>query len=577
MQPEQVARRSCPPRGLAFNLLVACCACACDHAAEPRSVDCDQAAVCVDSDCDTLCDDAEDAKHMRDTDRDGTPDFLDLDADGDGVPDMEEAGDDDPRTPAFDRNLDGKPDYLDKHYPLDVGKTRGAGGAGETMTTTSAATSPNTCGAPLDLGCASREAESCNGLDDDCNGAIDEGVACECLRGQVRACFLGAPGQRHVGACTDGTQVCTGSGAAHWGPCTHSTGPRDELCNGVDDDCNGCVDEQGSCESGLSCPSPNDPRTPIAQPFAPYLLDAGLFYTGSDVQGYQWYIAGSPCDRLAGAIDPEASATRGDLSYTLANADKQRAQATFTLSGDYDVMLRIVTARGDLHCGFTIHVRGPGLRVELCWDKTGPASRGDAVDLDLHVAKRGATDAFLTPTDCYAQTCSGTDTPWDYADTFPASRCTGESARNYALYEDFGGCPNPRLEADYDLNATSLARYGAENINLDSPRQGDQFRVMVHYKASQRDAADADDAGMPAVVETHPIVNIYCDGALRGSFGGIPELLGDGDELGLASPGQMWRVADIVSSDGTCSVDPLAPRGVGSGYWVSGFDASYAD
>jgi hypothetical protein len=87
-------------------------------------LECDQGAFCADADCDTICDDAEDAQHKRDSDRDGTPDFEDLDSDADGIPDLEEAGDDDPKTPPIDRNEDGVADFIDKHYPLDQGKNR---------------------------------------------------------------------------------------------------------------------------------------------------------------------------------------------------------------------------------------------------------------------------------------------------------------------------------------------------------------------------------------------------------------------------------------------------------------------
>jgi len=97
---------------------------------------------------------------------------------------------------------------------------------------------------------------------------------------------------------------------------------------------------------------------------------------------------------------------------------------------------------------------------------------------------------------------------------------------------------------------------------------------MVHYAANTSAQADG-DAGMPAAYETHPIVNVYCDGELRGTFGGIPEVLGDPEEVGLSYEGQMWRVADIVSADGTCNVTALKAPETDSGYWVSTFDASY--
>jgi len=151
------------------------------------------------------------------------------------------------------------------------------------------------------------------------------------------------------------------------------------------------------------------------------------------------------------------------------------------------------------------------------------------------------------------------------------------SAQNYQTYALLGYCPNPRLDADNRLDTKSASKYVTENISLDAPASGDRFRVMVHYNTSL--AADAldEDAGIAPAVETHPIVNVYCDGDLRGSFGGAPEQLGDLEEVGLSYPGTMWRVADIVSGNGTCSVNPLVPPKVGFGYWVTGFDASYGE
>ncbi|MBX3250887.1 MAG: putative metal-binding motif-containing protein [Myxococcales bacterium] len=77
------------------------------------------------------------------------------------------------------------------------------------------------------------------GVDEDCDGAVDEG--CPCVTGETRSCGT------DVGACTLGTQTCT---SGSWGACAGGVSPRLETCNGVDDDCDGNVDEGtggGSC------------------------------------------------------------------------------------------------------------------------------------------------------------------------------------------------------------------------------------------------------------------------------------------------------------------------------------------
>ena len=85
--------------------------------------------------------------------------------------------------------------------------------------------------------------EECgNDVDDDGDGETDEGCGCEA--GSERACFLGPPAARGVGACAEGLQVCDDSTEfPEWGVCTGAVAPTPEACfNGIDDDCDGLVD-----------------------------------------------------------------------------------------------------------------------------------------------------------------------------------------------------------------------------------------------------------------------------------------------------------------------------------------------
>jgi hypothetical protein len=81
--------------------------------------------------------------------------------------------------------------------------------------------------------------ETCDGaLDENCNGQIDEG--CACTNGAARSCYTGAAGTAGVGVCHAGTQTCAGG---QWGACVGQVVPGAETCDGVDNDCNGTIDD----------------------------------------------------------------------------------------------------------------------------------------------------------------------------------------------------------------------------------------------------------------------------------------------------------------------------------------------
>ncbi len=71
--------------------------------------------------------------------------------------------------------------------------------------------------------------ETCNGKDDDCNGATDETFATIDL-----ACTSSRPG-----VCAPGKLGCVDAGVV----CAPQAMPSAELCNGLDDDCNAMIDE----------------------------------------------------------------------------------------------------------------------------------------------------------------------------------------------------------------------------------------------------------------------------------------------------------------------------------------------
>jgi hypothetical protein len=88
-------------------------------------------------------------------------------------------------------------------------------------------------------------AETCNGLDDDCDGVPDDGIA---LAGVPLGGDCDGPGE-----CGPGVVECADDGSAR---CSSAPGGSDdgavaEACNGLDDDCDGATDEDATWPQDL--------------------------------------------------------------------------------------------------------------------------------------------------------------------------------------------------------------------------------------------------------------------------------------------------------------------------------------
>ena len=403
----------------------------------------------------------------------------------------------------------------------------------------------------------------CNGLDDDCDGEVDEG--CSCSAGQTQPCFAGPPNFRNKGTCQDGVQTCKVSmrgtkSVGVWGDCVGGISPKQDVCDFADNNCNGCNDEKLCCAPAIDCSF----DIGVAQPFNDKIIDGTQIYDTShqfnDAESatWEWTLTKGPCDIVLGTTSfaTKGATTAAGLSgdgtakASVSGVGLSQFKVKFQLSGNYVLHLKVTRPNGEVYeCEWVLKVVSDGLRIELCWDTHSTR------DIDLHLGKNGVTTDWTGNTACYYAYCKGNPEGTSSDHSAPNWNISGwgyAKTMNYNKQGHWVELPNPRLDIDNIADGPV-----PENINLDNPNNGDTFRVGVKYFSNSG--------------TTHPVINVYCGGTLKATYGVEPQV------SGFTKSPYFWKVVEIKwVGDYASDACELTPRwNEGTGYVVDTSVPSY--
>jgi hypothetical protein len=376
------------------------------------------------------------------------------------------------------------------------------------------------------------------GLDDNCNGLVDEG--CGCTPGAVHWCFRGDPSYRNTPGCFDGTETCSEIGI--WGPCVGGVGasPPDN-----------CFISNTMCHAITAVPG------------ATVDLETGTgLFSADAVPGSETFTVACP----AGVSQCPSVAPPASFSEIQ--------------SGEYTVTYTKMVSGSSMpqSCTFPLFIGARGLRIELSWEHY---LTDEGVDLDLHLHQPVSTLPWAispgAPQDCTWSSCkidqievNDPDVPKWFTGVSPAPcawdvETSAQSLDNTCYNDPRGvgaewralneGCHNPRQDIDniqcnFSISDPTNPEWcGPEVDNVDYPPQNQWFRVGVHYYYNHGRTYDV-----------HPEIKIFCNGALSADLGpesyympGAPVTFAPADGAGVGTGNRFWIAADVAFTTDSCN------------------------
>jgi hypothetical protein len=361
-------------------------------------------------------------------------------------------------------------------------------------------------------------AETCNGIDDDCDGFVDE-VGTTDFPKLERSCFPG-PGTAGRGICTSGEQACNatvGSGTASWttcgvcgalASCTSPVTAVPEVCDTLDNDCDGTVNN-GNPGGGAACT--NTTTFGVCRAGTQTCQSNGtLLCTSTIAPGSQAEV----CDGLDNDCDNAVDEVAGVGSATLSRVCYGGPAGTFTGT----------CGANPVNCSPRGQCRGV---LQLC-----PGAGGFAACSMATTGSDGGTQAFNSP-----EICNGLDDDCNGAnDNNPAGTggaCTSDAG--------VGACTSGTVRCVTGALVCQAAGGTAEVCNgIDDDCDG-----------------DIDETGAPGSIK----LNRLCYAGPVGTFTGMCATMPPGTNC---APNGICRGVPIFCSGGTfpaCTMGTVAPDG----------------